>query len=709
MTMERFLLWGLILILAVAPLPFGSVQPRAAAALVVACLALGILWVLWRSRRGLSPLPGKDPVLAVGALFALVGAVQLVPLPETALRLISPKAVELRERYEPRAAGENPSRGRGWQPLSLYPWATRQALLRFIACLIAALVTIDLSGRETWRRTLAMALVASGGFQAVYGLSEYFSGRQHIFGYAKRYYTEVATGTFINRNHFAGYLEMTLPLAIALASLSLARLGGGAGVPITRRLAEASGREMFAASVLLLLALTMAVALVCSQSRMGITSVLLALLSVGLFLAWRGRGRSFALAAVIVAGATLLLVGQGSAAGSVLERFLGTAKEFQGDFGRWSIWAQAAGMLAAFPLFGAGFGSFPYVFPVFRTAAEGASFPHAHNDFLELAAETGAVGCVAALLGLFLIGRALLWRAEGRPGFGHLGYAASAALAAIGFHSLTDFNLAIPSNALTLSVLAGMVICWMRVSAPVLAVDQARQRRWLTRAWAPAGLMAVIAAVAVAPVLAGGSLHSKTGWEEPAAGPSRPDESRAQRLALLLDGDNAERRFRIAGQEGRAALSDLQVLLQTSAEGPGPSPVAMAYIERRLEQAIDHQIGGLRFLPTSSAGHLALGQLELGRCAAAALSGAAQEDCLAQAMPQFRSALQLNPMSAATHSGVARILVASWPLLDAQARSEAASVIERAVALNPGEQDLAATWRGVQAGTGPRLAERLTE
>jgi hypothetical protein len=442
---------------------------------------------------------------------------------------------------------------------------------------------------------------------------------------------------------------------------------------------------------------------------MGIASTILALVSVGVFLAWRGAGKSFAVVAVLVGGATVVLLTQSAAGSTIVERFLVAPGDLRGEVGRWQIWSQAIGVVRAFPVTGLGLGAFPYVFPLFRTAGAGVALGHAHNDFLELAAEVGLAGCVAVLLGLALLTRHLFRRRASGRDETLLGHAAMAGLLAIALHSLTDFNLAIPSNALTLCVLAGMVVRWARQPAPVLAIGQARLRRGLARTWAPVGLVAALALAAMAPVLAGVSLDRRTARAEPTATLSLPDENRAHRLALVLDGDNAERKFRIVAEKGKAALSDLQILLQGRIEGPGPSPAAMAYIERRLEGVIDLQVDGLRLLPTSSAGHLALGRLELGRCAAATFASAAQEDCLSKAMPQFRAALQLNPMSAATHASVVRVLVSSWPLLDAPARVEATSIIARAVVLNPGDRDLATAWHGAQTGTDPRLAERLTE
>src|SRR5881296_2882221 len=173
MRTQRTLLGLFLLLLALAPLPFGSVQPWPRAALAAACLLGGALWVVWRARRGLTLLPWKDPVLVAGAIFALFGAVQVVPLPRSLVSAVSPKALELRDRYEPKPAVTGsalvaPSGpGTDWRPLSLYPWVTRRSIFWYIACLTALLVTVDLAAFESSRRAILWTLAGAGAFQAI--------------------------------------------------------------------------------------------------------------------------------------------------------------------------------------------------------------------------------------------------------------------------------------------------------------------------------------------------------------------------------------------------------------------------------------------------------------------------------------------------------------------------------------------------------------
>src|SRR3989442_12147554 len=153
MVLQRVLLVGYLLILFVAPLPFGSVVPWARTSLATACFLLAALWIVWRSHRGLPVLPWKDPLLLAGGLFMLFGLAQTVPLPSPVLRDVSPRAAELRAQYEPTTSPEDRQR-----PVSLYPWATRRAPLWFVACLLAALMAIGLCALRRARLVLADGL-----------------------------------------------------------------------------------------------------------------------------------------------------------------------------------------------------------------------------------------------------------------------------------------------------------------------------------------------------------------------------------------------------------------------------------------------------------------------------------------------------------------------------------------------------------------------
>src|SRR4030095_4084155 len=127
------------------------------------------------------------------------------------------------------------------------------------------------------RRALYL-LVAVGTFQAFYGVLEYLSGHQHIFAYQKRYYIDAATGTFVNRNHYAAFLEMTLLVALGLFFSRWRE--PQAGETWRERLLALTDRRASLNLTLLLCIGIVSVGLVLSYSRAGI---ILGLAAAGCF------------------------------------------------------------------------------------------------------------------------------------------------------------------------------------------------------------------------------------------------------------------------------------------------------------------------------------------------------------------------------------------------------------------------------------------
>jgi O-antigen ligase len=699
--MESLLPGATILLAILPPLPFGSVDAVTSAILTAACLALGAVWAVRRARAGEGALPWREPLLAWGIAFAALGAVQIAPIPRPLLSALSPTSVEMRDAYEPApragsAAAERPGAS-GARPPSMYPWATGHAALRILACTLVALIAAEAAASRRRAAALAAALAASGFFQAVYGLFEHLSGRARIFAYAKVDYADVATGTFINRNHYAAHLAMTLPMAVALAAGAWARPPGPPAPRAGGRPAAAWGRGTFVAGAFLVAALIMATALVASRSRMGMASALVAVLTVGIWKAGGGRGRGFLAAAALVGVAALLVVGRGGGA-SAAERFSLLGEDLRGGLGRPAIWEQASAVAGDFPILGAGMGTFGHVFPAFRTGGEGAYLAHAHNDYVELAAETGAAGCALLAAGVVLVAAPIVRAREARPELGLPGRAAAAGILAVALHSAADFALAVPANAVTFALLAGILLAWKRAPAAPEAVSaRARGARAAARGWAPAALLALLAAAAAAPAApdAAGAGGGAPAPSSRAAG--RPAPAGAG-LPPRADSGNADRWFRAAAAEGRAALADLHAIARAAAAGGVPSRAALAYVERRLGAAAALQEEGLRRLPSSALGHLGLAELRAGLCAARGLTGEPPLGCPGVAAAEFASALALAPMSAAVAARAADFYIRSWPALDETSRTRARSAVERARRLSRLDADSVRRWESIRSG-----------
>jgi hypothetical protein len=139
-------------------------------------------------------------------------------------------------------------------------------------------------------------------------------------------------------------------------------------------------------------------------------------------------------------------------------------------------------------------------------------------------------------------------------------------------------------------------------------------------------------------------------------------------------------------------VEDLQALNQARLQGLTTSVESLVYVRSRLQEALELQEQGILQAPTLSRGHLYRGHLRAAMCAAGSLEAGGEEDCATAGGEDLRAALQLSPMSATTHSKVARFYIQAWPLMDSRARAEALPVIERAAGMNRADRSLQSAW-----------------
>lgn len=282
-------------------------------------------------------------------------------------------------------------------------------------------------------------LLFLGIFEGLLGLTQYFVMPGWILGYQNPF--AVTSGTLINRNHYAGLLEMLIPVAFGFAYIS------------ARRSADLARPYMY-----LFAGALMGLGLLFSLSRMGIFSFLTTALFLALILQLRSSQRrtavalGFGMIGLVVVGALWIGID------GIVERYSELAKEdaVLRD-GRVLVYRDALRMIAANPA-GVGTGNFQDRFREYQTYHPDLLFDHAHNDYLETAAEWGLP--IAAAFWSFLIfvvirGVRLFVSIESPEQRGIL-LACTGAVFSILVHSLTDFNLQIPSNAMLFFTFAGI-------------------------------------------------------------------------------------------------------------------------------------------------------------------------------------------------------------------------------------------------------------
>lgn len=263
-------------------------------------------------------------------------------------------------------------------------------------------------------------------------------------------------------NHFAGLLEMILPLTLALGFYywrkSRDRMRRHSLGDFFLRVGDA---EMSKCYLLLLAAAMLSLALVFSFSRMGLISMLA---SFGMMAAAAtvGKNRRQMPAALIL---FLIVGGVATVAWVGVEPVVKHFEELSHDDplaqrneGRMALWKDTMKLVREHPWAGAGLGSFQFAFTRVQSRELNYTVEHAHNDYLEFAAEMG-VPAAAFLFVSFLLVALRTLQASRRAKSSRTRALALGTLggtSALLIHGFADFNLHIPANALLFSVLLGM-------------------------------------------------------------------------------------------------------------------------------------------------------------------------------------------------------------------------------------------------------------
>ena len=427
------------------PLPFGSNVPWAASLLQAWVMVIAGLWLLqyYRGRVAVgAPFVRAWPVTACLVAALLWIGVQALPLPEALLGLLSPRALEIH-----RSTHSYPS-------LSLDVHATRNAVSQTLAYLLLFCLTLLLVNTKARLKRLAQAIVLGGLFQAAFGALMTLSGLEYGF-FIHKAGGGVATGTFINRNHLAGYLEMCLAVGIGLMLAELSTTSAANWRDSARRLLLTVLGNKARVRIALVV---MVAALVLTRSRMGNVAFAVSLGIVGAFyvLAVRklsGRTLGFFASLLVI---DLLVVGNFFGIEKVAQRLQQTTIETEA---RVDVNRDGLAMLRDYPLTGTGAGSFAAVYPQYTRDVVVTQFTrHAENDYLQFAIELGTPATAllggAVLLSLWTAVRAQLKRRD--PLMQGMGFAATMAIVALLIHSAVDFNLQIPSNAAMFVVMLAM-------------------------------------------------------------------------------------------------------------------------------------------------------------------------------------------------------------------------------------------------------------
>jgi O-antigen ligase len=426
---------------------FGAVYQWAYWPLAFGAAGCGLLCVA----TGRRALRASRRLLIALASIAAAMIVQLIPLPARMLDQISPRATGLIAEIDVAfAAG-----ARAAHPLSIAPDATLLALTLFVAFVILLIGLLRLITADAARR-LAVSVAALGFLMALVGIVQkpLFAGK--IYGIWEPMMDGSVFGPFVNKNHFAGWMLMALPVAIGLLCAgiaeSLAAVRPGWRDRILWAASPSANRSVLLAAGIAVMTLS----LMMTMSRSGMIALVIALTVMAANACRRSalRMQAFGLAAVV-----LLLVTAAGWVGidTIASRFA------SGDTGtvsgRLPIWKDSLAIARDFPLAGTGLNTFGIATLLYPTSLSHTHLREAHNDYLQILVEGGLLVAVpvAVALALFVVTVARRLRSSaGSSRWIRLGAATS--LIAIALQSLVEFSLQMPGNAALFTVVSALAL-----------------------------------------------------------------------------------------------------------------------------------------------------------------------------------------------------------------------------------------------------------
>ena len=407
--------WMLCAMTTFAPLAFGSVEPWAVFVLQcgMSVIALLLIATAMVNPNGITGL--RNAALFPVVLFvALVGA----------------------------QVGFN---------LTLYRHATLVEFLRVVSYAIGFVAAVQCLRGNDRLRQFSLFIVIFGFAVSVFALLQHFTSPDKLYWYRTPSQGGAIFGPFVNRNHYAGLMEMLLPFAVV-----------GFLLPHTRT--EKRILMLFAATLI-------SASLVLSLSRSGVLALMVQLIFLASFLTFRTNNIRAAIG-IAALGVPLVALVAWLGTSQLWERFSSLQ-----DWMRVAISRDALRIFADNLAFGTGLGTFPTIYPQYRSFATDLFINQAHNDIFQLMVETGLPGLLLVLWFLFLVYRSG-WKKAAGWNISWKGAASLAALAGITgllVHSISDFNLRIPSNALFFCILCGVAAARDREKA--LVIEQSHRFR----------------------------------------------------------------------------------------------------------------------------------------------------------------------------------------------------------------------------------------
>jgi O-antigen ligase len=467
---EQIIQLGIVLMLLIAPFPFGSVEPLWIFLMEAAVSCLLLLWIGSQLAAGqLSLVKSRIWLLSAAVLIYVLWT--LLPLPLGIHRIISAETYRIYQSAEQILAPTGSQLHAAYR-ITLNAFETEGELLKLACYLGFFFLAIHALRRPSRFIAVYRLIIVIGTFVALLGIAQSVWSNGRIYW---QYESGSGThfGPFVNHNHCAGYLQLALGLCLGMLVAEIQEFRNNTqGQGMVGYFAWLWHRNGARCWLLFCSLFVMLAALAASLSRGGFISFTLTFLVFG-FLALFTRTKTLGLApsrrqisyfrifaSVCLAGILLWigLIGltpRGRVRWqTVLDRPVAHRME---------IWRDGARALLDFPVTGIGLGSFRVIYPHYQSGSNTSEATHAENEYLQWAMETGGVGVALLLAAAIGFIAAVVSRLKRRrdPYFRLLAYGAIFSLTSVCIHNWIDFNMHVPSNALTF--MAAAALCFLAV------------------------------------------------------------------------------------------------------------------------------------------------------------------------------------------------------------------------------------------------------
>ncbi len=411
--LEQVTFYGIFGLLGFAPLAFGAVQPWSIFILESAAAGLFVLWLLAQTKSGDLRI-SESPLFAPMAIFGGLIALQVL-------------------------AGR-----------TAYRFQTIHQGMLYCAYGLLCFLVVQCLRKTSQVNFLAYAATIYGFGIAVFAIFQSVSSNGQLFWFVTPSSGGWIYGPYVNHNHYAGLMEMLIPVPLVAALTHL--------VHKQQKMLALGAAAVMASTIFL------------SGSRGGMIAFLVQMTILGIFLVKRKKNRALAFA---LAGFLVILIGLaiwlgGSELGNRLISIRSESSTEISGGTRLAIVKDSWKMWTARPVMGWGLGNFPEVYPQYRSFYTNLFVNQAHNDYVQLLVEMGAIGFAIMFwfLGRMFYGAAVKLGNWASNINGALALAAMLGCTGILVHSLVDFNLQIPANAALFYVLC--TLCAMEPRFPLL-------------------------------------------------------------------------------------------------------------------------------------------------------------------------------------------------------------------------------------------------